>query len=468
MQVGNTKMRSQINPSPVSTMGLNTSINQVDIDAIKVHLTQLLHRPSTTPNDAGCQQYLKRYFKSLGMSVDDFEVEGVSNLIAKIGSGSTRIAFCGHTDVVPALNSDLWNTEPFSLAIQDDKFIGRGIADMKGAIASMLTAFEHVLSSLDLDKFTFYFLITSDELGDAEYGTKEIVSRLAQTQELPHYCIVGEPTSVEQSGDVLKIGRRGSISAEITIIGKHGHVAFPQNAKNASHTAVVMGKWLTQQSWDQGSDDFPGSHLEITGIQTCDAGDNVIPGECRLTFNIRYSHKETEANIKQRIVNGLVQLKQLTNDISIRWYRACEPYYTSGETANSMNDSDVVSTSLDGLVGQSISDGQNINGSHLANNEFTEVGVGEGKSRTTVTLPIDIDLVAEVEQAIFDVTKRFPRLSTAGGTSGGRFIAKSGCQVIELGLPSHSVHQVNEYVTEKDLLDLTHQYVQVLQRMAGK
>jgi succinyl-diaminopimelate desuccinylase len=449
MQVGTIKMQSHVAQSPASTMTLTPSSDDVNLDAIKVHLTQLLHRPSTTPNDAGCQQYLKRILKNLGFSVEDFEVEGVSNLIAKIGTGSTRIAFSGHTDVVSALNLDLWKTEPFSLSMQDDKLIGCGIADMKGAIASMLMALEHVLPELDLEKFTLYFLITSDEVGDAEYGTKEIVSRLAQTQELPHYCIVGEPTSIEQSGDVLKIGRRGSISAEITIIGQHAHVAYPQNAKNASHTAVVMGKWLTQQSWDQGSDDFPGSHLEITGIHTDNSGDNIIPGECRLNFNVRYSHKETEANIKQRIVNGLVQLKQLTNDISIRWYRSCEPYYTSGETANSMNDTELTNQSSNTNV-------------ELSTNDSSDA------ASKTAALPIEIDLVAQVEQAIFDVTKRFPRLSTAGGTSGGRFIAKSGCQVIELGLPSHTIHQVNEFVTEKDILDLTNQYLQILQRMAGK
>lgn len=445
MQVGTTHMNANVNQSLVSEISYR---DEIDLGAIKTHLTQLLHRPSITPNDAGCQQYLKRFFKNLGMTVDDFEVEGVSNLIAKIGNGSTRIAFSGHTDVAPALNLDLWQSEPFSLSEQADKLYGRGIADMKGAIASMLTAFEQTLPNLDLERFTFYFLITSDEEGDAEYGTKEIMSRLAKTQELPHYCIVGEPTSLEQSGDVLKIGRRGSISAEITIIGKHGHVAFPQNAKNASHTAVVMGKWLTQQSWDQGSDDFPGSHLEITSIQTCDSADNIIPGECSLKFNIRYSHKETEANIKQRIVNGLVQLKQLANDISIRWYRSCEPYYTTGETANSMND--LADSNIDSNI-------QALHDETLNENTSAEA-----------LLPIDIDLVAEVEQAIFDATKRFPRLSTAGGTSGGRFIAKSGCQVIELGLPSHTIHQENEYVTEKDILDLTHQYMQVLYRVASK
>lgn len=449
MQVGTTNMQSNINTSSVSAMTLTPSSSDVNLDAIKVHLTQLLHRPSTTPNDAGCQQYLKRILKGLGFSVDDFEVEGVSNLIAKIGAGSTRIAFCGHTDVAPTLNLDLWKTEPFSLSEQDDRLYGRGIADMKGSIASMLTAFEQALPNLNLEKFTFYFLITSDEVGDAEYGTKEIVSRLAKNQELPHYCIVGEPTSLEKSGDVLKIGRRGSISAEITIIGKHAHVAFPQNAKNASHTAVVMGKWLTQQSWDQGSDDFPGSHLEITSIQTCDSADSIIPGECRLKFNVRYSHKETEANIKQRIVNGLVQLKQLANDISIRWYRSCEPYYTSGETANNMND--LVECKTESNI-------------HVMHDE----NLNDNTSAVDTSLPIEIDLVAEVEQAIFDATKRFPRLSTAGGTSGGRFIAKSGCQVIELGLPSHSIHQENEYVTETDILDLTNQYMQVLYRVASK
>lgn len=436
-------MRANTHSSQASGIPLESFSEEVDLGTIKAHLTQLLHRPSITPNDAGCQQYLKRFLKGLGMTVDDFEVEGVSNLIAKIGTGKTRIAFCGHTDVVPALNLDLWDCEPFSLSTQGDKLIGRGIADMKGSIASMLAAFEHVLPNLDLTKFSFYFLITSDEEGDAEYGTKEIVSRLALKQELPHYCIVGEPSSLEQSGDVLKIGRRGSISGEITIIGKHSHVAFPQNAKNASHTAVVMGKWLTQQSWDQGSDDFPGSHLEITGINTCESADNIIPGQCRLNFNIRYSHKETESNIKQRIANGVVQLKQLTNDITLRWYRSCEPYYTSGDTANTLND--------------------------LADTQQESNLSGDIDSQPVkIELPIDIDLVAEVEQAIFDVTKRFPRLSTAGGTSGGRFIAKGGCQVIELGLPSHTIHQVNEYVREKDILDLTSQYIQILNKVAGK
>ena len=394
------------------------------------HLTQLIHRPSVTPNDAGCQQYLTRVFNSLGMTVESFEVEGVSNLIAKIGSGSTRIAFSGHTDVVPAYKPELWLADPFCLHEQDGKLYGRGIADMKGGIAAFVAAFEAVLPELDLDKFTFYFLITSDEEGEAEYGTKEIVARLAEQKELPHLCIVGEPSSSEQTGDVLKIGRRGAISGEVTIQGKQGHVAYPQHANNASHKAMALGKWLTELSWDEGSSDFPGSHLQITGLDSGEWTDNVIPGVCKISFNIRYSHKQSEEGIKKRIGDALMQLKQVTTDIDISWFRSCLPYYTSGDAAdkNSVSNKDKL---IDGHS-------------------------------------VGVDLVSEVEKAIFDSTKRFPRLSTSGGTSDGRFIARAGSQVIELGLPSHSIHQINEHVAKQDIFDLENLYKKLIIRLGKK
>ncbi len=397
------------------------------------HLTQLIHRPSVTPNDAGCQQYLTRIFHRLGLTVENFEVEGVSNLIAKIGKGPTRVAFAGHTDVVPAYKPELWSADPFSLHEQDGNLYGRGIADMKGGIAAFIAAFETVLAELDLDKFSFYFLITSDEEGEAEFGTKEIVARLQERKELPHLCIVGEPSSVEFTGDVLKIGRRGAISGEVTVEGKQGHVAYPQHANNASHKAMALGKWLTELSWDEGSSDFPGSHLQITGLDSGDWTDNVIPGVCRINFNIRYSHKQTEEGIKKRISDGIMQLKQLTTDINIRWYRSCLPYYTSGVTA-------VDATDNEGMFEHS----------HMEQ------------------LDPEFDLVAQAELAIFDTTKRFPRLSTSGGTSDGRFIAKTGCQVIELGLPNHSIHQINEHIKKKDLFELQNLYAKLMLRLAAK
>lgn len=417
----------------LATPPFETKMQSNHETAVIEHLTQLVHRPSVTPSDAGCQQYLTRVFHNLGMTVDSFEINGVTNTIAKIGHGKTRIAFSGHTDVVPAYDPDNWYSDPFSIFEKDGNLYGRGIADMKGGIAAMLVAFEQALPSLDLSKFSFYFLITSDEEGEAEYGTKEIVQRLAEQDALPHLCIVGEPSSVAQSGDVLKIGRRGAISGEITIEGKQGHVAYPQHANNASHKAMALGKWLTELSWDEGSTDFPGSHLQITGLDSGQWTDNVIPGICKINFNIRYSHKQTETGIMKRISDGLLQLRQLTTDINIQWHRSCLPYYTSGSVANSVGDDD--------------------NQSYL-------------NKLQNAPMEADVDLVALAEKAVFDVTQRFPRLSTSGGTSDGRFIARAGCQVIELGLPNHSIHQVNEHVAKKDLIELLHLYRQLLLRLA--
>ncbi|NVK24044.1 MAG: succinyl-diaminopimelate desuccinylase [Gammaproteobacteria bacterium] len=371
------------------------------------HLRQLVHRPSVTPNDAGCQSYISRILNRLGFEIDMFEVNDVTNMIAKIGEGDIRIAFSGHTDVVPANNVQDWTVDPFALTEKDGVIFGRGVADMKGGIAAMLAALEQALPSMDLNSYCFYVLITSDEEGEAEYGTKEIIQRLADNNEVPHMCIVGEPTSAETTGDVIKVGRRGAISGEVLVKGKQGHVAYPKNANNASHKAMALGKWLTELSWDEGSTDFPGSHLQITGLSTGEWTDNIIPGECTINFNVRYSNKQTEDDIKLRISSGLLQLKQLTQDLTIRWSRSCLPYHTSGE------------------------------------------------------------LIDEVEKSIFDVTQRFPRLSTSGGTSDGRFIAQFGAQVVELGVPNHSIHQVDENVKLKDLLDLQHLYRNLLVRLAS-
>lgn len=261
----------------LATANIDTKVQVNAEERVMQHLTQLLHRPSVTPNDAGCQQYLSRIFHQLGFELEQFEHSGVSNLIAKIGSGDLRVAFSGHTDVVPAHHEQAWLAEPFSLYQANGNIYGRGVADMKGGIAAFLAAFEQVLPKLNLQKFSFYFLLTSDEEGEAEFGTKEIVSRLAERNELPHLCVVGEPSSVEYSGDVIKIGRRGAISAEIVITGKQGHVAYPNHANNAAHKAMALGKWLTELSWDQGSSDFPGSHLQITGLDSGQWTDNVIP-----------------------------------------------------------------------------------------------------------------------------------------------------------------------------------------------
>jgi succinyl-diaminopimelate desuccinylase len=402
---------------------------KLDLDQTMEHLVQLIHRPSITPDDAGCQQYLSRIFNRMGMVCHSFEVEGVSNLVAKIGTGKTRIAFAGHTDVVPAPFPEQWSADPFALTEVNNQLIGRGIADMKGGIASMLTAFEQVLAHLDLDQFCFYFLITSDEEGEAEYGTSEIMDYLKQQNEVPHYCIIGEPSSQSKVGDVIKVGRRGSVSGEVVIQGVQGHVAYPQDANNAAHKAMMLGKWLSELSWDEGSKDFPGSQLQITSIDTGTWTDNIIPGQCALRFNVRYSHKQSKQLIIKRITDGLMQLKQLTTNIEIKWSRPCEPYYT--------NNSNIVDDVL------------------------------QQPDISPLSAPADIDLIAEVERAIFNELKLFPRLSMSGGTSDGRFIAAAGCQVVELGLPNHSIHKTDEHVTKQDLHELTTVYKAVLLQLMG-
>lgn len=403
--------------------------SKLDFEQTMEHLVQLIHRPSVTPDDAGCQQYLMRVFNRLGMNCHTFEVEGVSNLVAKIGDGATRIAFAGHTDVVPALYPENWSTEPFSLTEKDGNLYGRGVADMKGGIAAMLTAFEQALPDLDLEKFSFYFLITSDEEGEAEFGTAEIVEYLKLNNEVPHYCIVGEPSSQSKVGDVLKVGRRGAISGEIIIHGVQGHVAYPQEANNAAHKAMMLGRWLSELSWDEGSKDFPGSQLQVTSIDTGTWTDNIIPGKCSLRFNVRYSHKQNQEDITKRITDGLMQLRQLTKDIEIKWSRPCLPYFTSGSS----------------LV--------------------EEI---QSQSGPATMAPSEIDLIAEVERSIFNELKIFPRLSMAGGTSDGRFIAAAGCQVIELGLPNHSIHKTDEHVAVQDVQDLTRIYKSVLSQLMTK
>lgn len=379
--------------------------NTDDISTLYRHITSLVSIPSFTPDDNGCQEYIANYLTGLGFECSHLPSHGVSNLIAKLGTGPKIVAFAGHTDVVPTGDESLWRAPPFGVETLDGEIYGRGVADMKGGIAAMMTAIEQTYSQLNMDNFTFMFLITSDEEGEAEFGTRVMVDYLHQHNLLPNYCIVGEPTASLRTGDVVKVGRRGAVSAEILVTGKQGHAAYPKFAVNAVHIAADIASWLNHLSWDQGSDDFPGTSLQITGLDSGIWTDNIIPGSCRLSFNIRYSHKYDENKLCERIESGLAQLPHQTE---ITWLRPCAPYFTDN-------------TRADG-----------------------------------------IQLIEEVERAIYKVTHRFPRLSTSGGTSDGRFIAHEKCQVIELGVPNQTIHQVNERVKVDDLITLTKIYQELL------
>ena len=381
----------------------------VDSELLR-QLTALLQRPSVTPDDAGCQDYLSGELTALGFHCRRWHLNGVDNMVARLGTGPVRIAFAGHTDVVPPGDSERWQAPPFAATVIDNEIIGRGVADMKGAIAAIMAAIKEAHRGWDLDQYSFYLLLTSDEEGEAEHGTRDIVHRLAASDELPHLCIVGEPSADESTGDVIKVGRRGAISGELLIRGKAGHVAYPQFADNAAHKVTHIARQLCQLKWDSGSDDFPGTSLQITAIDTGPWTDNVIPGDSRLCFNLRFSHHHSIDSIQARIE---ALLACHGDSLELSWLRPCEPY-------------------------------------------LTETGQHQGR-----------DLVAEAEQAIMAVTHRFPRLSTSGGTSDGRFIARAGCQVVELGLPNHTIHQINERASLTDLRQLQAIYTRLLLQLMG-
>ena len=385
-----------------------TKDHEKDIEQIALfrHLSQLLSKPSVTPDDFDCQQYIAKQLSAIGFQTEIFEINGVSNLIAKKGIGCTRVAFAGHTDVVPVGSAECWDWPPFLMTIDSGKVFGRGVADMKGGIAAMISAIEAVNDLINYDTHTFYFLITSDEEGEAEFGTKEIVKKLEERAELPDLCIVGEPSATSTTGDTIKIGRRGAISGELSIVGKSGHVAYPQYAENAAHIASKAAFLLSQLKWDQGSSDFPGTTLQITSINTGEWTDNIIPGSSTVSFNIRFSHKHSIASIKEKIESYLFDA--VGANISFDWSRPCEPYFTNADTDETHQ------------------------------------------------------LIRVAEQSIHNVTGRFPKLSSSGGTSDGRFIAASQCQVIELGVPNYSIHQVNERVEIADLITLEKIYKAVI------
>lgn len=374
--------------------------------ALFEYLSHLLPMQSVTPKDDGCQQYIAYLLSSLGFQAEVFEINGVSNLIAKKGVGETRIAFAGHTDVVPTGEIAAWTHNPFSMTIKSGTVFGRGVADMKGGIAAMMSAIASVNDIINYDDYTFYFLITSDEEGEAEFGTKEIVNKLKEMDELPDLCIVGEPSATKTTGDTIKIGRRGAVSCEISIEGKSGHVAYPQYAKNAAHIASKAAFLLSELKWDAGSADFPGTTLQITSVDTGEWTDNIIPGQSKVSFNIRFSHMHSIASVKDKIQNYLLDV--IDAELSFNWGRFCEPYFTNADTDDTHQ------------------------------------------------------LIRVAEQSIYAITGRFPKLSSSGGTSDGRFIASSKCQVIELGVPNYSIHQVNERVEVTDLIKLEKIYKQLI------
>ena len=365
----------------------------------------LMARASITPQDAGCQSYLIYKLEKLGFFCEKYTINGVSNLVARWGQGPNHFAFSGHTDVVPPGPLDKWKSPPFSPVISKNKLYGRGAADMKTGIAAMLAATERTIASLDKEKVSFWWLITSDEEGEAEWGSKWIAEYLASKNVQLDMCLVGEPSASALTGDTIKIGRRGSLSGTIHIAGKQGHVAYPKTAVNAIHKASNVINALTQHPFDKGSDDFPGTSLQITHMDTGSFTDNIVPSAVRIEFNVRYSWQFNQNSLS-------VLLRSIINSIDteaeVSFSRPCEAYLSK----------------------------PNSNAEHC--------------------------LIACVEKAIKGATGRYPVISTSGGTSDGRFFASEHTQVVEVGVPNTTIHQINEHIHVSDLLTLEDIYTDIL------
>ena len=365
----------------------------------------LMARASITPQDAGCQSYLIYKLEKLGFFCEKYTINGVSNLVARWGQGPNHFAFSGHTDVVPPGPLDRWKSPPFSPVISKNKLYGRGAADMKTGIAAMLAATERTIASLDKEKVSFWWLITSDEEGEAEWGSKWIAEYLASKNVQLDMCLVGEPSASASTGDTIKIGRRGSLSGTIHIAGKQGHVAYPKTAVNAIHKASNVINALTQYPFDKGSDDFPGTSLQITHMDTGSFTDNIVPSAVRVEFNVRYSWQFNQNSLS-------VLLRSIINSIDteaeVSFSRPCEAYLSKPKS----------------------------NAEHC--------------------------LIACVEKAIKGATGRYPVISTSGGTSDGRFFASEHTQVVEVGVPNTTIHQINEHIHVSDLLTLEDIYTDIL------
>ena len=360
---------------------------------------------SVTPEQAGAIDWLESNLSQLGFDCEVFSFNHVTNLIAKITFGEGPIvAFSGHIDVVPAAQGD-WRVDPFSGEIVDCSVYGRGAADMKGGVAAMLCATKRFLAQNSHKRGTFYWLITSDEEGEAEYGSLLIAERLAKQGVVLDGCLVGEPTSHQHVGDTIKNGRRGALSARLSIQGKAGHVAYPENTINAAHLSAEVVKRLMAISWHK-DEASSATTLQVTGINIANVVDNLVPAQCELTFNVRYSHGYKSKDVKEEIQFALADL---ASQLTLVWERPCESFYTLHQASNC--------------------------------------------------------LLQQLEQAVHEVTGSFPMLSTSGGTSDGRFFANEHTQVIECGVRNHTIHQVNEHVPIVDLKTIEQIYLAALRNI---
>ena len=365
---------------------------------------ELIRRPSVTPADAGCQQLLADRLEPLGFVIENMRHGDVDNLWAVRDRGGPLLMFAGHTDVVPTGDPATWQHDPFTPVIQDGLIYGRGAADMKGSLAAMIVATEKFLSSTP-SAGSIAFLVTSDEEGPAVDGTVRVVKALAERGLHVDYCVIGEPSSSAKVGDVIRVGRRGSLNGRLTLRGIQGHVAYPELALNPVHAALELLTSLTAEQWDEGNHDFPPTSLQISNIAAGTGASNVIPGELFVDFNLRFSTVQTSDALMRRLTRLCADAAgDLTHEIDRTV--SGEPFLTP-----------------------------------------------RGR------------LLEQVDRAIMAVQDFSPEHSTGGGTSDGRFIAALGCELVELGPVNATIHQTDECVSLADLEKLSQIYHYLLQSL---
>lgn len=365
----------------------------------------LIARESVTPDDRGCQELIADRLSESGFDIERMPAHSVSNLWCRRGAQSPVLTFAGHTDVVPVGNLDRWNTPPFEPTIVDGWLYGRGAADMKSSVAAMVVAAERFVSRHADHKGSIAFLLTSDEEGPAIHGTRHVMSELVRRNELPDWCIIGEPSSQSIVGDTIRIGRRGSLNGELIIEGSIGHVAYPEKTPNVVHRALPLLGELANRVWDEGNEAFPPTTFQISNVSAGTGAHNVIPGEISVSFNFRFNTEQTPDDLQEQVEK---QLNPLSNEFSYRidWHQSGLPFLSK-------------------------------------RGEFMQT-------------------VFDVVQAESNAT---PVPSTSGGTSDGRFIAPHGVETVELGPVNATIHKYNECVNLKELETLTLIYERILDRL---
>ena len=376
----------------------------LDEDALAL-ACELIRRPSVSPEDGGCQQVLGERLARLGFRLEPVTSGNTTNLWARLGDLDPVFCFAGHTDVVPTGPIERWRTPPFEPTVVDGELVGRGASDMKCALAAMVVAVERFLARTPAPAGSIAFLLTSDEEAAATDGTVKVVERLAARGERIEWCVIGEPTSVDRVGDMLKYGRRGSLSGTLRVRGRQGHIAYPQLADNPIHRLAPALAELVALQWDDGNEDFQPTSWQVSNIRAGTGAGNMIPGEIEMQFNFRYSPQSTAQALRAR-VQALLDRHGL--DCSIDWTHGAEPFHT-----------------------------------------------GRGR------------LVEVAIEAISAATGSTPEVSTTGGTSDGRFIKDIATQLIEFGARNLTAHAIDERVSVQTPGLLAAAYEGMLDRLLG-